>query len=99
MIKDSYSFTEEEKEKVIKSYFKKEGEIEKLTTIPSKEKRKLIVLEHIMQSFEVDKKYTHQEVNQMLEEIHPDYSTIRRHLVDYGFMERTKDCQLYWVKK
>ncbi|WP_242942443.1 DUF2087 domain-containing protein [Proteiniborus sp. DW1] len=27
------------------------------------------------------------------------YSTIRRHLVDYGFMERTKDCQLYWVRK
>lgn len=99
MIKDNYIFTEEEKEKVIKSYFKKEGESEKLTTMPSKEKRKLIVLEHIMQNFEVGKKYTHQEINQKLEEIHPDYSTIRRHLVDYGYMERTKDCQFYWVKK
>lgn len=99
MIKDNYNFTEEEKEKVINNYFKKDGEIEKLTTLPSKEKRKVIVLEHIMQNFEINKKYTHQEINQKLEEIYFDYSTIRRHLIDYGFMDRTRDCQLYWVKE
>lgn len=99
MIKDNYNVTEEEKEKIINNYFKKEGEIEKLTTLPSKEKRKVIVLEYIMKNFEENKKYTHQEVNQKLEEIYPDYSTIRRHLNDYGFMDRTRDCQLYWVKE
>ncbi|MEG2739993.1 DUF2087 domain-containing protein, partial [Clostridium sp.] len=31
--------------------------------------------------------------------IYEDYATIRRALVEYGFMKRSNDCSSYWVKE
>ncbi|RIJ63707.1 DUF2087 domain-containing protein [Rummeliibacillus sp. POC4] len=28
-----------------------------------------------------------------------DYVSLRRYLIEYGFMERTDDCSIYWVKE
>lgn len=28
-----------------------------------------------------------------------DYVTIRRYLIEYGFMERTNDCKEYWINE
>ena len=53
----------------------------------------------IIRQFEKDKKYTYKEVDAILKEIYADYATIRRSLVDYGFMERTDDNREYWVKE
>ena len=36
--------------------------------------------------------------NSVLKLIYEDYATIRRYLIEYGFMERTNDCKEYWVK-
>ncbi len=33
------------------------------------------------------------------EEIYSDCFTIRRHLIEHEFMDRTKGCQIYWVKE
>ncbi len=97
MIKDKYNVTKEEREKVITNYFKVENGIEILSTLPSKEKKKVIVLNYIMKNFKASRKYDHKQIKQKLEMIYFDYATIRRHLVDYGFMERTRDCKYYWV--
>ncbi|MFP3361534.1 DUF2087 domain-containing protein, partial [Planococcus sp. SIMBA_143] len=79
--------TEEEKEKVLSTYFK-QGLDGQLDTFPSKEKRKVIVLQNIMTRFKVDKVYTEKEINEILKSIYSDYVTIRRYLIEYGFMNR-----------
>ena len=89
--------TEKEREKVIRNYFQRDGEKGRLCTLPSKEKKKLIIYKYIMKNFQADKKYTYQEVDQILKEIYDDYAAIRRGLIDYGFMKRTRDCMFYWV--
>ncbi|MFZ5352788.1 MAG: DUF2087 domain-containing protein [Bacillota bacterium] len=97
MVDERYSVTEQEKQKIIDTYFDKNEE-GKLKTFPGKEKKKIVILQHIMQRFDKEMKYTEKEINTILESIYSDYVTIRRYLIEYGFMERTKDCSLYWVK-
>ena len=42
-------------------------------------------------------KYSECEVNEILKPIYDDYMTIRRYLIMYGFMERTRDGRQYWL--
>ena len=96
-VDERYSIEKEEREKVLKTYFKDglEGGIEK---IPSKEKKKLIILQHIIKRFDVEKKYSEKEVNDILKTVNPDFVSLRRHLIEYGFMNRNTDNSSYWVK-
>jgi len=64
-----------------------------------KDEKRLLILKTITCQFEKGKRYTNKEVDAILKEIYHDYATIRRHLVDYGFMERTDDNREYWVKE
>ncbi len=95
MVDERYVITEEESEKILKSYFKDC----KLKTFPAGEKKKIVILKEIIGSFDVNKKYTEKEVNEILKDIFDDFVTIRRYLIEYGFMEREKDCSRYWVKR
>ncbi len=97
MVDERYATTEEEKEKILSTYFK-EGTDGKLDIFPSKEKRKLIVLQNIMKRFEADRKYSEKEVNEILKAIYSDFATIRRYLIEYGFMNRSKDGSEYWIR-
>ncbi|WP_432662327.1 DUF2087 domain-containing protein [Wukongibacter baidiensis] len=94
MVDERYAITESEKEKVIKTYVK-DGV---LTTIPRKEKRKIIVLRYIAEKFKNNVKYNEKQVNNILSKIHDDYVTLRRYLIEYGFLDRSNDCSSYWVK-
>jgi len=93
-----FTVTEEERQKIWKAYFKDgiEGELE---TFPRKEKRKFIILQAIVQRFASGKTYSEMEVNEVLKSIYDDFATIRRYLIDYGFLERSKDGAAYWVKQ
>ncbi len=71
----------------------------KLKTFPKKEKRKYLCLFPIMDVFEAKRTYTESEVNALLEAIYEDYCILRRYLVDYGFIKRTKDGKAYWVSE
>ena len=72
--------------KVIRDFF--DGE--RLKTIPSQRKRRVIVLQHLLERFAVDRYYTEREVNDLLRPAHDDVATLRRELVDYGFMLRDR---------
>ena len=98
MVDERYAITVEEKEKVVATYFK-DGLDGTLATFPSKEKRKIIVLQHILTRFEAKRIYSEKEINAILKSIYADFATIRRYLIEYGFMERSKDCMEYWIKK
>ena len=60
----------------------------RLVHLPSKEAKRLVVLDHIAQSFEPGAKYTERQVNATLSAIDEDVSALRRYLVDYGFLDR-----------
>ena len=91
------SVTEEEKHKVLSAYFKNgiDGE---MTAFPSKEKRKLIVLQHILKRFKPERTYSEKEVNELLKTAYSDFVIIRRSLIEYHLMDRSRDCSQYWIK-
>ncbi|WP_047155271.1 DUF2087 domain-containing protein [Aneurinibacillus tyrosinisolvens] len=97
MLDERYAITEQENEEIIAKYFENEGG-GKLLEFPKKEKRKIAILKHVMKRFEPNKKYTEKEVNSVLKAVYDDYVTLRRYLIDYGFMERTSGGSAYWVK-
>lgn len=72
--------------KVVRDFFT-DG---RLKEIPAQRKRRVIVLQHITEQFDLTRPYPEREVNEMLKSIHPDFATLRRELVDYGFLERDK---------
>ena len=74
------------------------AQLAELKAFPPKEKKKLVILRIISEQFKKGKRYTETEVNQILQPIYDDYATIRRFLIGYGFMERTRDCREYWLK-
>ncbi|WP_139891160.1 DUF2087 domain-containing protein [Bacillus sp. D386] len=98
MVNIRYVTTEEEKQKVLSAYFK-EGLSGQLDTFPSKEKRKLIILQNISERFELGRVYSEIEINEVLKTIYGDFATIRRELIVYGFMNRSTDCSEYWIKE
>jgi hypothetical protein len=65
-----------------------------LRTIPSKQGKLMVVLDHLSQSFEPGRTYPEAEVNEILGSFHPDYAALRRYLVENGFM--TREDGLYW---
>ncbi len=72
--------------KVIRDFFTGD----RLEKIPAQRKRRVIVLQHILTRFDPDRTYSEREVNHILRPIHEDVATLRRELVDYGFMERDR---------
>jgi len=71
--------------KVLRAFF--EGE--RLTSIPAQHSKRLIVLRLLAECvFEKKRKYPEKEVNQLLAVRHPDAASLRRYLVDEGFMAR-----------
>ncbi len=95
MIDERYSITKEESEKIIGRYFDGTG---KLIDFPAKEKRKIIILTKLSTNFRRDVNYTEKEVNRILKRIYEDYVLLRRYLIEYGYMDRSKDGSKYWLR-
>ena len=66
----------------------------RLHTIPSKQAKLLVVLDHLAQCFEPGRTYPEKDVNETLTRFHPDYAALRRYLVENGFLTR-RDA-VYW---
>lgn len=86
--------TEEKYEKQVLSNFFHFG---KLTYIPSQRKKREIVLREILKSFKKGKKYSEQEVNDIIHRFHNDHCTIRREMIAFGMLMR--ESGFYWVKE
>lgn len=65
-----------------------------LTTIPSKQAKRRLVLDRLVQDFEPGVRYTEQQVSDMLLRYHDDYAALRRYLVEEGFL--TREVNVYW---
>jgi hypothetical protein len=62
--------------------------------IPASRAKRLLVLERLVQEFEPGLRYDEREVNFTLQLFHPDYASLRRYLVDEGFLTRAEG--VYW---
>ena len=78
-------------ERVLQNFLTPDG---RLTTIPSKHSKLMVVLDHLAQVFEPGQTYREAEVNEALQRFHPDYAALRRYLVENGFLAR--EDSVYW---
>ena len=62
----------------------------RLQQIPASRKKRVIVLRRLLERFTPGRSYPESEVNDLLREAHDDVATLRRELVDYGFMVRDR---------
>ena len=77
----------------MKAYLNADGTIRQL---PQEGKKMLIILHFILDAFAFDTNYSEKEVNTILRRFHVDTATLRRNLIDYGFMARESDGTKYW---
>jgi hypothetical protein len=62
----------------------------RLKSIPARRKQRVIVLQHLLERFDPARTYSEPQVNDLLRAAHDDVATLRRELVDYGYMERER---------
>lgn len=88
-----FGMTDDERQ-VLARYFS--GRV--LNEIPVQRARRLVVLQRLALEFDLGRRYTEAEVNAVLGAFHPDWSTLRRGLVDEGFLDREPrgGGNLYW---
>jgi hypothetical protein len=80
----------EQEEVVLRTFFRNG----RLTEIPAKESKRRIVLERIALEFEPGVRYDEKTVNALLGRFLNDHASLRRYLVDEGFLDR--DHGEYW---
>ncbi|MCA1062137.1 metalloregulator ArsR/SmtB family transcription factor [Rossellomorea sp. AcN35-11] len=74
-----------EKQKVMNNFIEKNGRIK---TIPSQQKKKLFILEHMVEGLKVGVKYKEKEINEFIQQFHEDFATLRREFIIHQFMYR-----------
>lgn len=88
---EALDFGEDDK-KVLRDYTA-EG---RLTQIPVKQKKLLVILNWLDTLFEESRFYTEAEVNEIIGAVHHDYVTLRRCMIDFGYLRRERGGGQYW---
>ena len=85
-----------EKKNNILIFLNSDGEV---MQIPTKNKKKIAVLQYLITKFETGVIYSEKDVNNIINQWHTfnDYFIIRRLLIDSGLMARTNNGEKYWV--
>jgi len=79
--------------KVIRDYSRRDG---RLKTLPSQRKKLDAILRYVVKAFDVGKRYSEKQVNEILSGYHEDTATLRRELVGSGLMQREGGGGEYW---
>lgn len=93
---DRSIITKKEETEALKKFFDSDG---KILNFPKKQKKKLIILNKIIEDFEREKSYSEKEVNEILKNRYFDFVTLRRYMIDYGFLRRNENGTDYRVKE
>jgi hypothetical protein len=67
---------------------------DRLREVPANRRKRRVVLERLAMEFEPGVRYEETEINFALQLWNPDYTALRRYLVDEGFMTRASG--VYW---
>jgi ArsR family transcriptional regulator len=74
------------REKVFRTFFR-HG---RLVSIPAQLKKRQIILERLVEEFEPERDYTENEVNRTLVEFHEDVASLRREMISFKLMTRSR---------
>lgn len=66
----------------------------RLVRMPVRHGKKLVILRWLVERFEPGVSYPERQVNEILQQVDPDYAMLRRYLVDTGLMQREHG--IYW---
>lgn len=75
---------------VLRNFIAKDGT---LRSIPAQYKKKLVILEYLVEQLEAGKEYPEQDINAFIKRYHADYATIRREFIIHQYMSR--DHEIY----
>lgn len=89
---DALDIPEEDK-KVLRDY----TENGRLKSVPSKQKKLIVILDWLASNFEADRTYTEREVNEIINQYFHDFASLRRDLVDFGYLRRERGGSKYWL--
>lgn len=67
--------------------------------IPRNDFEKQAILITLIKDFQDNKKYSEQEVNEIIKKYFDDYALLRRELINFGYMQRNLDTGEYWIVK
>jgi biotin operon repressor len=79
--------------KVIKDYARRDGS---LKILPAQRKKLDAILRYVVKAFDMGKRYSEKQVNEILSRYHEDTATLRRELVGSGLMQREGGGGEYW---
>jgi predicted transcriptional regulator len=79
--------------KVLAAFVNSEGQIK---SFPAQEKKFVVLLKHVLQAFEISRRYSEKEVNEILLRYNDDVASLRRGLIEYKFMDRQGGGGEYW---
>lgn len=80
-----------DRDAVLRAFLTEDGS---LRSIPTKIRKRLVVLDHLAREFEPGERYAETDVNNRLRAFHPDVAALRRYLVEEGFLDRENS--VYW---
>jgi hypothetical protein len=80
-----------DRDAVLRAFLTEDGT---LRSIPTKIRKRLVVLDRLAQEFEPGVRYEETDVNNRLRAFHPDVAALRRYLVEEGFLDR--ESGVYW---
>ena len=96
-IDERFAITQAEKDEVLARYFDADNKL-LIKGFPAREKRKIIIMQKLMENFRQGRHYSEKEVNEILKRFYDDFVSVRRGLIQYGFLDRVGDGADYWVK-
>lgn len=79
-----------EEEKILRTWVR-DGRI---TGIPAQEKKKQVIIRWLAGQIDPNRRWTEREFSEWLAQFNEDYATLRRYLVDSGYMARENG--VYW---
>lgn len=77
--------------KVLADFTGRDG---RLKDIPAQQKKRDVVLRHILRQFQPGQRYSEKDVNAIIKRFHDDTASIRRAMVDNGWLKR--ESGVYW---
>lgn len=81
----------QDRDRVLAVYLDEDG---RLSQLPRKHRKRLVVLDHVSRVFEPGVRYAETEVNALCRAFHDDVALLRRELVDEQFLDR--EAGVYW---
>jgi predicted transcriptional regulator len=79
--------------KVLNTFLTRDGRIK---DFPSQQKKLEVLLRYVLQAFEIGKRYSEKQVNEILSRFSDDTAGLRRDLVDFKMMARQGGGGAYW---